>query len=342
MSVTITYYGNVLGITPTMIGALSKAASSTDNAVVRFSGTSGGTAQNSLMTVSDTGTPNIPTGETYNINGSPHAHTATQVGLGNVTNDAQVKKISSSTDNAIARWDLTTGDAIQDSGVTIDDDDNLNIPLSSTFKRGGRVFGVYWMPFGTVTRVSSTQFTVSDGGGYFFSGRIKKGTKIWWNDSGVHQAMVVSASFATDVLTVNIMGDSLDASFDSTSVGFSNERALTKELYIWGDLTESNKTTDDFYAPYDLKVYGIDIYAGTAGVDDSTSFDVQDDGVSIFTSNPYIGSGVTSSVNNACDDGTVIEAGSKITTEATLNASTSPSRVNIIIYYAPNDDKNLT
>lgn len=46
--------------------------------------------------------------------------------LDNVTNDAQVKKISSSTDNAVMRWDGTTGDLPQDSGVLIDDDDNLS------------------------------------------------------------------------------------------------------------------------------------------------------------------------------------------------------------------------
>jgi len=45
--------------------------------------------------------------------------------LDNVTNDAQVKKISSSTDTAIMRWDGTTGDLPQDSGVLVDDSDNL-------------------------------------------------------------------------------------------------------------------------------------------------------------------------------------------------------------------------
>jgi hypothetical protein len=43
-------------------------------------------------------------------------------GAGDVTGPA------SSTDNAIARYDLTTGKIIQNSGVTIDDSDNLTIP----------------------------------------------------------------------------------------------------------------------------------------------------------------------------------------------------------------------
>lgn len=46
----------------------------TDNAVLRRDGANPGSAQESLMTVDDNGSPNIPTGETYDINGSPHSH----------------------------------------------------------------------------------------------------------------------------------------------------------------------------------------------------------------------------------------------------------------------------
>lgn len=43
-------------------------ASSTDNALVRFDGAGGKTGQNSLVTVDDSGSVNIPTGQTYKIN----------------------------------------------------------------------------------------------------------------------------------------------------------------------------------------------------------------------------------------------------------------------------------
>jgi len=45
--------------------------------------------------------------------GNPHSVTKIDVSLGNVTDNAQVKKIGSSTDNAVARWDGTSGDTIQ-------------------------------------------------------------------------------------------------------------------------------------------------------------------------------------------------------------------------------------
>ena len=47
--------------------------SSTDNAIARFDGTTG-KLQNSLTTISDPGTENIPWGQTYNIGGVPHEH----------------------------------------------------------------------------------------------------------------------------------------------------------------------------------------------------------------------------------------------------------------------------
>jgi hypothetical protein len=45
---------------------------------------------------------------------NPHGVTKSQVGLANVTNDAQVKKAASSTDGFITKWSGTTGDAIVD------------------------------------------------------------------------------------------------------------------------------------------------------------------------------------------------------------------------------------
>lgn len=57
------------------------SSGSTDNAIIRADGTGGATVQSSLATVDDSGGVNIPTGQTYNINGSPHTHAAGASGL---------------------------------------------------------------------------------------------------------------------------------------------------------------------------------------------------------------------------------------------------------------------
>jgi hypothetical protein len=65
-------------------------ASSTDNAVARFDSTTGKLLQNSLATVDDSGSVNIPTGQTYKINNVALAKG--DVGLGNVDNTSDANK----------------------------------------------------------------------------------------------------------------------------------------------------------------------------------------------------------------------------------------------------------
>ena len=78
----------------------------------------------------------VPTSTTVNghaLSGNISV-TTTDLSLNNVTNNAQVKKISSSTDNAITRWDGTSGDTPQDSLATIDDSGSVNIPTGQAYK----------------------------------------------------------------------------------------------------------------------------------------------------------------------------------------------------------------
>jgi len=60
-------------------GDVTGPGSSTDNAIARFHGDGGKTIQNSVVTVSDGGTINIPIGQTYNMDGAPHTHSAYQI-----------------------------------------------------------------------------------------------------------------------------------------------------------------------------------------------------------------------------------------------------------------------
>lgn len=55
-------------------GTLGGSTGGTDNAIIRANGTGGATVQNSPATIDDSGTLNIPTGQTYNINNTPHTH----------------------------------------------------------------------------------------------------------------------------------------------------------------------------------------------------------------------------------------------------------------------------
>lgn len=61
-------------------GTLYTAETSvTDNTLPRYDGTTGTLIQKSLVTIDDTGTINIPSGQTFNINGSAHNHDASYI-----------------------------------------------------------------------------------------------------------------------------------------------------------------------------------------------------------------------------------------------------------------------
>lgn len=66
-----------------------------------------------------TGSGDVAVGSHVAASNNPHSVTKTQVGLANVTNHAQMKKIASSSDNNIPQWNGTTGDLLKD-GLRLD------------------------------------------------------------------------------------------------------------------------------------------------------------------------------------------------------------------------------
>jgi hypothetical protein len=81
-------------------GDVQGPALSTDNTITRFDSTSGKVIQNSLVTIDDSGSVNIPTGQTYKINNAALAKG--DVGLGNIDNTSDAAKpISSATQIAL-------------------------------------------------------------------------------------------------------------------------------------------------------------------------------------------------------------------------------------------------
>lgn len=60
-------------------GAVQGPASATDTAIVIYDNTTGKLVKNSLATVNATGAINIPTGQTFTVNGSQHTHTEADV-----------------------------------------------------------------------------------------------------------------------------------------------------------------------------------------------------------------------------------------------------------------------
>ena len=141
--------GNVVGTPP-----------STDNAVARYDGITGLLIQNSLATISDTGTVNIPAGETYNINGVPVGGTGTVTSVNSgtditVDNTDPANPIVNYSGTGFLKTDGTTNGATSqaqqfDLGVTA----NTLLP---TINRGMDVNGIY------ISDTHNTASMASDG-----------------------------------------------------------------------------------------------------------------------------------------------------------------------------------
>lgn len=84
--VPLTYDGTVFRMAPSGSGSgtIAGTLGTTDNAVTRADGTGGSTAQGSLMTIDDSGTVNIPSGQQYQINGAQHTHAAADITSGTI------------------------------------------------------------------------------------------------------------------------------------------------------------------------------------------------------------------------------------------------------------------
>lgn len=207
---------------------------------------------------------------------------------------------------------------------------------------GGSAGGAaYWNNPPTVTRVSDTQFTVPDtGNAGNWDSILSKGTVIKWTNSGTKQAMVISSSYASNVVTVNIMGDTFAAGF--TNVKYANEKA---KVMLWTVAGTIGATGTDVaghqYAPYDMKVFGTDMRLGTAG-SGTTTADINDDGTSMFTTKPSITTTNTSDLNNTADNGIVVLEGSKLTADLDAVAGTAGVDLYLYLFYAPNKNIYLT
>lgn len=80
--------GAYWNIIQTNSGTLYTAETSvTDNTIPRYDSTTGTLIQKSLVTIDDSGTVNIPSGQTYNINGSAHTHEYIASTLGAASGD---------------------------------------------------------------------------------------------------------------------------------------------------------------------------------------------------------------------------------------------------------------
>jgi len=219
-------------------------SSATDNAIVKYDATTGKLVQNTGVTISDTDILTVPNGaiigntagdkviitgsltiskniavtgssEFGQVSTDQHAIT----GSLSITDDVRVggliidyvKGPSSATDDAIVRFDATTGKLVQNSGVTISDTDILTVPNGAII---GNTAGDKVIITGSLTISSklattgSTEFGQATGDQHVFTGSLYSTNKLVIGTDNLQQHQITGAFNVTGVLGLSSFSSS--------------------------------------------------------------------------------------------------------------------------------------
>lgn len=215
-----------------------------------------------------------------------------------------------------------------------------SVPSWAAASSGGTSF---WSDVpGTPTRVSDTQFTITDtSNANLYDLLFKKGVVLKWLESTTFQtAMVISSSYGTNTVTVSIVGDSLTAGF--TAMKYAIPKAQVETFIIAGTFP-SAATTDlskSWIPAEDVYVLSADLIVKTAGSGTgSTVVDINDDGTTKFTTKPTLTTTGTSDLDNVADNpSTAVAGGSIVTIDVdSVTATSAPTDGYVKVYYYPVD-----
>ncbi len=175
----------------------------------------------------------------------PHDDHGALAGLGDDDHTQYTKHPASSTDNAIARWDGTTGRILQNSGVIINDSGQLS----------GDALDGWIYDTDTWTYVSATSFKIT---GKDVRYRFPNGTKIKLVQSGSTKYFYVTATAYSADTTITITGGSDYSLANATISGqaysyaaapqnFPKRFAYTPIVTYAGGTTNPTSITTNFY-----------------------------------------------------------------------------------------------
>jgi len=201
----------------------------------------------------------------------------------------------------------------------------------------------FWtdMP-GTPTRVSDTQLTITDtSNANKYDLLFKKGVILYWFESTTFQtAMVISSSYGTNTVTINIVGDSLTAGFTAMKYAIPDISTITKEFLIAGTFPSAATTniSRTWRPRTGVFILSADLDVETAGSGTgSTVVDINVSGSTKFTTKPTLTTTGTSDIDNVADNpSTEVTALSPVTIDGdSVTATTAPSDGCVTLFYYP-------
>lgn len=209
--------------------------------------------------------------------------------------------------------------------------------------------GTYWtaVPW-SPTRTGNTTFTLTDTSNTNkYDLLISRGTVVKWTESStVKQAMVVSATYATNTVTVTLVGDTM-ASIDSNSLKYWAVKAKEITFAYLPTVWTGTDIMGRWYAGEKTKVHGSIWYHWTAGTGSNTTYDVYKNAsatvlawVITIASGWTVSSDVSATSTSA---NAILEANEYLTANcASVASTTAPSYATIKVFVSPFNDIYLS
>lgn len=198
----------------------------------------------------------------------------------------------------------------------------------------------YWTPLAGAYS-SDTQIKITDvSNAGSLQSKINRGTILKWSDG--KQSMVTSSGYTgTDggYVWCNTVGDTPLAGLTGVSYGYEKARIALFAMAGTAPSVATANIAGEFYAPFDMKIFGADLYVGTAGTTGPITIDINDDGTSMFTTKPSVAVSATTDRNNTADTGVVAADGSKLTVD--VDANWNAADVYVELFYTPDTNKAL-
>jgi len=192
-----------------------------------------------------------------------------------------------------------------------------------------------WKKMPTVTRTDGDTFTIPDvGNAGNWDKKLDRLRIIKWTDTTVHVGIIKSASYAADVVTVEIGGDTLDASATMTSFYFTAKDAKIVTFLIAGTIATGTDLSWMFTAKAAYRVLMADGSHGTAGTTNATTYEPVKNGSanSLWTTDVSIASGAVAGNSYTAIDNSSLAIDDEMTLNVNTLSTTAPIDAYINVY----------
>jgi len=212
-------------------------------------------------------------------------------------------------------------------------------PVGATGASASGASAAFWTDVpGTPTRVSNTQFTITDAANAgLYDLVLGPGTILRWLSAGGDfcVAKVITAAYGANVVTIDLVGSVLAASF--TAMKYCLMLCPFEQILIPGSQSVANGVGKTWWYPGAFYPISCDGRVTTAGVTNATTWDINDDGTTLFggTACSIATTEVVTVNTPAGAPATPVAAGSAITADCTAVSTTPPIDAYLYLYYMP-------